>query len=93
MPVSHLKYDIYLFLCLESTRLMQDETLTDQKAQSEFWQDLWDRGHNIRLGLSKVWRLRGANLKLGITALAQFGKSGQPKNSKFHDKCLILPVA
>ena len=32
MPVSHLKYDIYLFLCLESTRLWQDET--DQEAQS-----------------------------------------------------------
>ena len=31
MPVSHLKCDIYLFLCLQSTRLWQDEI--DQEAQ------------------------------------------------------------
>ena len=39
MPVGQLKHDIYLFLCLESTRLWQDET--DQEAQSE--RSLWQR--------------------------------------------------
>ena len=33
MPVSQLKYDIYLFLCLQSTILWPDEI--DQEAQSD----------------------------------------------------------